>query len=167
MKKIVLFCCIGILTASLLFLLYEVGGTGNSPETPVLVTPEAASLSTTQTAAPNATAEAPSHLLKGSGKFLSGELEETGGFLLSIQDELEAEKRYLVPPGLMVQKGETGIQPSELQKEDILDIDYFLSEKGERIVTHLDVVIAAKEKEIQVEAPTLESKPSEAPDGPH
>ena len=138
MKKS-LFFLIGLLGMATFFILYEIGRAGDLPP------------------AAESTASAPSQLLKGSGSFLSGELKETGEFLLSVQDELETEKRYLMPKGLTIQEGEKEIQPSELQKGDILDIDYLLSGNGERVVTHLDVVIAAKEKETRVEAPALNS----------
>ena len=135
MKKFILLFCLGILTVSLLFLLHEVGRAGDSPQT-------------SEPVVSNATTQ----FLKGSGVFLSGELKETGQFLLSIQDDLDTGKRYLIPKDLRIQRGEVEIRPSDLQKGDILDIDYFLSETGERVVTHLDIVIAAKEKEIRVEA---------------
>ena len=155
MKKLLLVFCVGSLVLLILCLLYQVGRAGDSPETSKPTVSEAKPQDTPAATTPETVSNAPPRLLKGSGSFLVGELEETGGFLLSVQDELEAEKKYLLPKGLTIQEGEKEIQPSELQKGDILDIDYLLSEKGERVVTHVDVVIAAKEKEIRVEAPAL------------
>ena len=153
MRKIALFVCLGILVPSLLFLLYEVGRAGNSPQTPEPASSDETVAPSTQTPLPETPVATPSQLLKGSGKFLSIELKETGESVLLVQDELEEAKTYWIPTGLIIRKEEAEIRPSELQKGDILDIDYSLSEKGQRRVTHVDVVISVTEKEMHVEAP--------------
>ena len=153
-KKIVLSLTIGFLiVASVFFLRYETGRAGDLSQP-------------SEAAVPPATSEmtpASPQVLKGSGKFISIEPKQTGDFLLSVQDELETEKAYLVPKGLTFRRGEEEIRPSRLQTGDVLDIDYAMSETGERVVSYLSVTIPAQEKEIRVDAPILDAKPKETP----
>ena len=150
-KKGILVFSMGFLAIAVFFLRYEIGRAGDLPNLPEATPPVAASIPASVQA------------VKGSGKFVSMEPRETGEFLLSVQDEFETEKKYLIPKGLTVRKGEEAVRPSQLQPGDILDIDYLLSETGERVASYVSLTIPAKDKEIRVEAPVLESKPKETP----
>ena len=152
MKKATPILFIGIFIASVFFIRYEIGRAGDIPQTPAGAAPAETPQQTPQQPT-SETTPVSVQVLKGSGKYLSIEPKETGEFVLTVQDELEAQRTYLIPKGLIIQKEEAEIQPGELQKGDILDIDYSLSEEGQRRVTHVDVVIPVTEKEMHVDSP--------------
>ena len=134
---------------ALLFILYGAGSAGDA-------------IKASETT-PTAVSEQVPQILKGSGSFISQERTAAGDFLLLVQDEVNGQRRYLLPEGLTATTEEGEIEPVELQAGDILDIDYSRSGTGDRVVTHLSVVIPTTEKEVEIEAPALESTPEEAP----